>query len=260
MKKRIFILVISFLLPILVACDHTDTSSSAENIELTVSAAVSMTDVLEDIQQDYEKNNSVSLTFNLGSSGTLAQQIEQGAPVDVFISASQNWMDILEDKDEIQKNTRQDIIGNQIVFITNVDNPSKLNKIEELNADNIGQIAIGNPESVPAGKYTKQTLENMKKWDELENTFIMSKNVRQVLTYVESKNVEVGFVYGSDASTSDNVAVIDSADDTKDHDPIVYPAAILNQSKHKDEAKAFITYLKSEKGQEKFEQYGFIAQ
>lgn len=264
--KRILLLVTVFiLLTITVACNSKDANSTAENsssnnkTELTISAAVSMTDALEDIQKEYEKTHDVILKFNLGSSGTLAQQIEQGAPVDVFISANQDWMDNLVDKGEIDQATRKDVTGNNIVMITNKDTPAKVDHIEDLGSKNIGQIAIGNPESVPAGKYTKETLESMNKWDALADNFIMAKDVRQVLTYVESQNANIGFVYGSDASTSNKVIVIDVAD-TKHHAPIIYPAAVTTSSKHQKEAKAFIDYLESEKGQRKLEKYGFKKQ
>lgn len=264
MKNIYFFLIISILLFFSVGCSNQANNASNdknkettdESIEITVSAAISLTDALKEIEKDYKKDHNVSFKFNLGSSGTLAQQIQQGAPVDVFISANEDWMDKLEDSEEIDADTRQDVTGNSIVLITQKKQPATVKKITKLESSDTKQIAIGNPESVPAGKYTKETLTNLNKWDKLQEHFIMAKDVRQVLTYVESGNADVGFVYGSDAKTSDKVTVTDTADEDL-HAPIVYPAAVTKNSKHSKEATSFIKYLKSKEGQEKLEKYGF---
>lgn len=264
LKKTYLFLLISILLLFGVSCsnqetgakDHKGKQTTEESVELTVSAAISLTDALKEIEKEYTKDHPVTFKFNLGSSGTLAQQIQQGAPVDVFISANEDWMDELEKGEEIDAATRQDVTGNSIVFITQKKQPAAVKKITQLNGNNVKQIAIGNPESVPAGKYTKETLTNLNKWDDLQDSFIMAKDVRQVLTYVESGNADVGFVYGSDAKTSDKVTVTDTADQDL-HAPIIYPAAVTKDSKHAKEAKDFIKYLESDEGQEKLEKYGF---
>lgn len=229
---------------------------SSDQKELTISAAVSLTDALEEMQKTFEKEHQVTLKFNLGSSGILAQQIEQGAPADIFISANEDWMDKLEEKKLILEGTRKNITENRIVLVTSKDHPANVNKIADIKADNAGQIAIGNPESVPAGKYTKEVLEHLKKWDELEKSFIMAKDVRQVLTYTETGNANLGFVYASDAEVSDKVTVLDTADVSL-HDPIIYPGAVVADTKNKETAKAFMDYLESDKGQEILKKYGF---
>lgn len=267
MKKRFLIMFSLVLTLLLAACgnssdDSKDDSkdskkdSASEKTALTISAAVSLTDALEEMQKDFEKDHNVSMKFNLGSSGTLAQQIQQGAPADVFISANQDWMDKLEKTGDIMEATRANVTGNSIVLISKKGEKPAVTKIKDITPKNAGQIAIGNPDSVPAGAYTEETLKHLKKWDELKDNFIMAKDVRQVLTYTETGNADLGFVYASDAATSDKVDVIDQADKTW-HDPIIYPAAVTKDTKYEKLAKDFLEYVKSDKGQEILKKYGF---
>lgn len=263
MKKfAIFMLTIASLL--FAGCSN-DTSSktnrdSEEKVEektpLTVSAAVSLTDALEEIKELYEKEHPVELTFNLGGSGTLAQQIQQGAPVDIFISANQEWMDTLEKGDLVDTSTREDVTGNKIVLITGADSKIGYKSADEITKADVDQIAIGNPESVPAGKYTKEILHKLKKWDELEDKLVRAKDVRQVLTYVETGNADIGFVYESDAVTSDKIKILSTVDESL-HDPIIYPGAVLAETKHEKEAEEFLKFLGTEKAQNILEKYGF---
>jgi len=242
--------------------DDTNTSKeatknkSSETTELTISAAVSLTDALEEMQTSFEKEHNVKMKFNLGSSGTLAQQIEQGAPADIFISANEEWMDKLAAKKLIKTDSRKDVTENRIVLITSKDNPAKVSDIKALSNKNVSQIAIGNPESVPAGKYTEQVLNHLKKWDGLKDKFIMAKDVRQVLTYTETGNADVGFVYASDAKVSDKVKVLDTADAAW-HEPIIYPGAIVADTKQAKTAQTFMDYITSKEGQEILQKYGF---
>lgn len=253
LREIITLILLSMLTLTLVGCG---TSTDEKKIELTVSAAISLTNALEEIEETYGKENNINFKFNLGSSGTLAQQIKQGAPVDVFISANEDWMDRLEESDGINIDSRKDITGNRIVLVGPKDEDVAVESIEEITPENGGQIAIGNPESVPAGKYTETLLSNLDKWDELEDNFIMAKDVRQVLTYVETGNAEIGFVYGSDAANSDSVEIIATADKNS-HDPIIYPGAVITDSKQKEAALEFLDYLESDPGQEILEKYGF---
>lgn len=261
-KLALLLLIVSLFT---VACSNgaTDEKTTpdqseeqSESVELTVSAAISLTDALNEIKESYEEENNVTLTFNYGGSGTLAQQIQQGAPVDVFISANQDWMDTLEEEALIIDDTRDNITGNSIVLITQEDSDHVYESIEELKADDVEQIAIGNPESVPAGNYTEQTLKHIDLWEELEDKFVLAKDVRQVLTYVESGNADIGFVYESDALTSDQIEILATAEE-KWHDPIIYPGAIIADTEHEDEATAFLNYMLTDEAQEILEKYGF---
>lgn len=255
MKKLIVLLLL--IVPLCFSgCSGNKDNNSKEKVPLTVSAAVSLTDALNEIKIQYEKDHAVHLTFNLGGSGTLAQQIQQGAPADIFISANEDWMDTLEKNQDVLSNTRKDITGNSIVMIAGKDSNFDVKSISDMHLEKIDQIAIGNPESVPAGKYTKQTLENLHLWDSLSNKIVQAKDVRQVLSYVETGNTDIGFVYESDAKISGKIKILATAN--KDlHDPIIYPGAVTSETKHEKEAEEFLTYLQSEEAQEILDAYGF---
>lgn len=254
-------LVFSF---VIAACGNDENDATApketkvkeETVELMVSAAISLTDALEEIQALYEEESNVELSFNLGGSGSLAQQIQQGAPVDVFISANQEWMDTLEDADLVIDATREDITGNKLVLITGKDSSIDYESIDDISVEDVEQIAIGNPESVPAGMYSEQLLNKLDMWDSLKDKLILAKDVRQVLTYVETGNVDIGFIYESDALTSDGIQVLATAEDDS-HDPIIYPAAVLKDTKHEKEASDFVTFMASDEAQEILMKHGF---
>ena len=224
--------------------------------ELIISAAASLTDAMDEVKEIFEKEHNVELTFNFGGSGKLAQQIQQGAPVDVFISANENWMDILIEEELIKADTREDITGNKLVLIVGKDSSIPYDSFEDLNGNDVDQIAIGNPESVPAGEYAEEILKNIGKWEELEERFVFAQDVRQVLTYVETGNADIGFVYASDAEMSELVKVIAESDPSM-HDPIIYPGAITASSKNETAGNQFIQFLKSNEGQEILAKYGF---
>jgi len=229
----------------------------AEKVNLTVSAAISLTDALSKIKAVYEEDHHVELTFNLDSSGNLAQQIRQGAPVDIFISANKEWMDSLEDEEYIVEATRKVITGNKVVLIARKNSEIAYDSVEQIKAENDEQIAIGNPESTPVGTYTNQILQNLKLWDELESRFVLAKDVRQVLTYVENSFVDIGFVYKSDALASDQIKILATADQST-YDPVVYPAAVLKNTQHTKEATDFVAFLSTDQAQEIFKKSGFI--
>jgi molybdate transport system substrate-binding protein len=251
------ILTLFILVAILfISCNSENEDVTQERTPLTISAAISLSDALDEIKEIYEQEHLVDLTFNLGGSGSLAQQIQQGAPVDVFISANQQWMNILEDEDLIQTETRSDIIGNKLVLITGLSSSLAYQSFAEISADDVDRIAIGNPESVPAGKYIEEALISLDKWTELEDKLVLAKDVRQVLTYVETENVDIGFVYESDAVGSDLVKVLATAD-THLHEPIIYPGAVIADTKHEKEATDFLIFIGTDNAQEIWSKYGF---
>lgn len=264
MKKSWFALCAAFFL-LLAACSTTQTAPhatepekpQASQVELMVSAAASLTDALNEMKPAFEAENpGTTLTFNFGGSGKLAQQIEQGAPSDLFLSASKKDMDALDQKQLIVKDTVQDITRNSLVLITNNSHPAAISSFEELNNPALAHIAFGEPETVPAGRYTKETLTSLKLWDSLTGKFVFGSDVRQVLTFVESGNADVGMVYASDAAASKNVKVLATAK-PEWHKPIVYPGAVVTASQHPEAAKAFLAYLTSEKGKAILQKYGF---
>ncbi|NEU31825.1 molybdate ABC transporter substrate-binding protein [bacterium LRH843] len=256
MKKIIklcFVLLIFFTV---IGCNSDKETDTGEETTLLISAAASLSDSFEEIKEGYEIDNQVELTFNFGGSGNLAQQIKQGAPVDVFISANEEWMDTLEEEKIIDRDTRTKITGNNLVLVANESSPFAYKSFGEISTEDVNQIAIGNPESVPAGKYTEEALRHLHKWDQLQDKLVLAKDVRQVLTYVETGNAEIGFVYESDAHSSDKIKILAVADADL-HEPIMYPAAVTTDSKNKEEAAKFIEFLESEAAQIIFENYGF---
>lgn len=228
-----------------------------EEVTLTISAAVSLTNVLEEIKDVYLAEKNVELIFILGGSGTLAQQIQQGAPADIFISANQDWMDTLETEELIIADTRVDFTGNKLVLIAEESSTIAYESFADISVSDVNNIAIGNPDSVPAGEYAKETLKNLDLWEVVQKKLVLAKDVRQVLTYVETGNADIGLVYSSDALSSNSIKVLATAD--KDlHNPIIYPAAVIKDTENEQAAKDFIVFLESDQAQEILASYGFL--
>jgi molybdate transport system substrate-binding protein len=255
MKKVLVLLsTLSLLLSILITpIDHT--TAASKHTELLISAAASLQDSLEEVAKQYEKEHpEIKLTFNYGSSGTLQKQIEQGASADLFFSAGQKQMDALTKQDLIT--TSKTVLRNDLVLVIPADSKQTFTGVKQLTDASIKKIAIGQPESVPAGQYAKETLTARQLWDTLQGKLVYAKDVRQVLTYVETGNVEAGFVYKTDALTSKKVKIaINVSPDV--HTPIVYPVGVIKDTKHNAEATAFYTYLQSKAASSVFTKYGF---
>ncbi|SEO33748.1 molybdate transport system substrate-binding protein [Paenibacillus sp. OV219] len=229
--------------------------AAPKKTELLVSAAASLKDSLAVIEKSYEASHpTIDLVFNLGASGTLQKQIEQGAPADLFISAGQKQMDALVKEKLISRSTT--LLYNELVMVVPTNSHKAFTTVKQLTDKDIKNIAIGQPESVPAGQYAKDTLTTRKVWDSLQSKLIYAKDVRQVLTYVETGNVDAGFVYKTDALTSKKVKIalriIPGV-----HKPIVYPAGIVAETKHAKEAADFYAYLQSNASDAVFAKYGF---
>lgn len=230
--------------------------AQAAQTEIIISAAASLTDVMKAIQPLYQKEKSnIKLTYNFGASGSLQQQIEQGAPVDVFISAAPKQMNDLEEKGLLLSETRKNLLKNAIVLIVPKNNPIVQN-FQDLTNSQVRKISIGEPESVPAGRYAKEVLTSMNMFDKLQSKLVFAKDVRQVLTYVETGNVDAGMVYTTDAKTSDKVSIVATAP-AGSHSPIVYPIAVIKDSKNPEAAKGFVSFLSSNTAKSLFERYGF---
>lgn len=233
------------------------TKKESQSVELTISAAASLNDALTEIKDNFEEEHKeITLHFNIGGSGALKQQILQGAPADLFLSAAQDHLNELIQKGMIEKNKQVDLLSNQLVLITNKNNTESLADFADLKTDKINKIAIGIPESVPAGMYAKQTLQNLALWDIVEPKLVQTKDVRQVLTYVETGNVDAGLVYLTDAKASSKINIVATAHQ-QNHDLIIYPAGIINNSHHQKEAQLFLDYLQSETAKSIFKKYGF---
>ena len=233
------------------------TACAAERTSIRISAAMSLKNALSDLKATYEKMvPNVELEINYGSSGLLQKQIEQGAPVDIFLSAGKKQMDELEAKGLLIPGTRTNLLGNKLVLIVAKEKKSSLKSFADL-AGKAQSISIGQPETVPAGKYAKETLTNLRLWEKLEKRIMFAKDVRQVLAYVESGNVDAGLVYQSDTLALKSGAVVAAAP-AGSHSAIVYPMAVIKDSKNRSEAEKFMTFLKSANAAKVFEKYRFI--
>jgi molybdate transport system substrate-binding protein len=255
MKLKISFLIVTVLFGILSFGCTSATDGSNGNINLTISAASSLKDALDKVIDSYTAiHDDVNIIANYGSSGSLMSQINEGAKVDLFISAAQGQMDVLYDRGLIVEETRSNILQNSLVFIiAKGKSPITLNDIK---AGDLETIAIGETNSVPAGQYAREAFENLGLYKDMEDKLLFAKDVRTVLRWVETNNVQGGIVYSSDASISDKVEV-SFIIPPESHAPITYPAAVIDSSLSKDGARKFLDYIRGEDASEIFEYFGF---
>ena len=226
-----------------------------KNVSLTISAAASLHDALIQAEAAFNREHpEIVFRNNFDSSGILALEIEQGAPVDVFLSAASKPMDDLSAKGVIAPETRQNLLRNSLVLIAPLD--SQLRGFEGLEDKSVRLVALGDPASVPAGQYGKQTLTALHLFDKLNAKLVLAKDVRQVLTYVETGNADAGIVYATDAQASSKVRIVAVAQDSS-HDAIVYPAAVVKASRNSEAARRFVEFLSTPAAKAIFTQQGF---
>jgi molybdate transport system substrate-binding protein len=230
-------------------------AASADDI--VISAAASLTDALKEIARAYQSKSKNRVTFVFASSSTLARQIEAGAPADVFFSADVQTMDVLEKNCRLEPGTRKQLLSNQLVIIVPADKPTVINSPEDLLDPRVRKIALAEPSSVPAGVYSKTYLESLGLWDKVKPKVIPVLDVRATLASVESGNVEAGFVYKTDAASSKRVKTVFEVPVGKGP-KIIYPVAILKESKSKAAAKEFLNVMVSPSGVDAFKRYGFV--
>jgi len=255
MMKKIFPLFFFLVLLVVSGCSSNKSETSKQEVELTISAAASLQDAMNEIKPLFEEENPhIKLNFNFGASGALQQQISQGAPVDLFFSAAEDKFDQLVGDGRIDPKLGIDLVGNELVLVVPTDSNIGIKSFEDLVKAN--QISIGTPESVPAGQYAKETLENLNIWGDLEEKVVYAKDVRQVLTYVETNNVDAGIVYKTDALISPKVQIVESAKENT-HAPITYPVGIIKDSSHPKEANQFYDFLQNKASIDIFEKHGF---
>jgi molybdate transport system substrate-binding protein len=263
MKKIISIILAVGMLLIMVGCKASNSGAKvssqapAKKVELTIAAAASLTDVTTEIAKDYKKvAPNVTLTFTYGASGTLETQIEQGAPVDIFMSAAEKQMDTLQTKNLIDSDSRTDLLTNKVVLIVPTASTLGITSFADLATDKVKKVAIGDPSSVPAGQYAEDVFTSLKILDTVKAKANLGTDVRQVLTWVEGGDVDCGVVYATDAVTSDKVRVVCEAPQGS-CEKIVYPVAILRNSVNTKDAQDFINYLKTKDTTAVFVKYGF---
>ena len=231
--------------------------ASGESVQLTVFAAASLTETLNEIAEQYKTvAPNVELVFNFDSSGTLKTQIEEGADCDLFISAAQKQMNALQDEGLINTGTRVDLLENKVVLAVPEGNPADIQSFEDIGTDQCKRIALGN-EDVPVGSYSVEILTNLGILDELEsgNKITYGSNVKEVTTQVKEAAADCGIVYATDAFSA-GLETVDQAT-AEECSPVIYPAALTASTEHADEAQAFLDYLTTDDAAAIFASVGF---
>lgn len=224
--------------------------------DLIVSAAASLTAAFRQMGTEFEKAHpTVRITFNFAASGALLRQIAGGAPVDVFAGADTDTMDMAAEQGLIAAASRRDFASNRLVLVQPRTAP-RLGGLHALKDASIERIAIGNPSSVPVGRYTRDVLLVEGLWEALGSKLILAENVRQVLNYVARGEVDAGVVYATDAASSDSVAVVAALSTPR---PVLYPIAVVRTSRQPAAAAAFIAFVSGGAGQAVLRHHGFAA-
>jgi molybdate transport system substrate-binding protein len=221
---------------------------------LTVSAAISLSEALEAVAVAYRAAGGTPVVFNFGGSNALARQIVNGAPVDVFISADEAQMEVVEKADLVRAGTRVPVVANRLVLV--VDSRSRVKAVTDLGVAEIRRIAIGDPVAVPAGVYARQYLERINEWTRLQPKMVPVANVRAALTAVQNGSADAAFVYATDARIAPALRVV--ATITGPQAPrIVYPGAVVRTSRHPQAAAKFLEFLRTPPALAIFEKHGF---
>jgi molybdate transport system substrate-binding protein len=241
--------LLSFLFALMPMTAHAD--------EILVSAAASLAEVLKEISNGYRSKSKHTVRFNFGPSSGLARQIEEGAPADIFFSADLPQMDTLDRNGRLEPGTRKNLLSNQLVIIVPADSKLAMASPKDLLKSVVKRIALGEPSSVPVGVYSSKYLADEGLWNQVKAKIVPVQDVRATLAAVESGNVEAGFVYKTDAAVSKKVKVAFQVPSEKGP-KIVYPIAIVKESKRKDAARNFMSYIVSPAAKETFKKYGFI--
>ncbi len=233
------------------------TANVITKADLTISAAASLKAAMSDIQKLYQtKKPNTTLTVNLGASGTLQQQIEQGADVDLFFSAASKNMTALKDKNLLIDSTVKNLLKNKVVLVVPNDSKTTIDSFGDVIDSSIKKIALGEPTVVPAGDYAQQVFTYLKILDQVKAKAVYGQDVKQVLTWVETGNVDAGVVYSTDAKISTKVKVVSTASE-ESHKAIIYPAAVIKTTKNIDAAKDLLNFMASDEAKSIFEKYGF---
>lgn len=255
MKKIIFVFfLISYLF---VSCNQSNnTQSNSENKEIYVLAAASLTDVLTELANNYKQETSTEIIFSFASSGALQAQIEASAPADIFFSAAQKQMNALEEKGLIDSETRKDLLENKVVLISPKNSNLNIKSFTDITNSNVKKLGLGEPKSVPVGQYSEEILSNLSILDIAKEKAVYGFDVRNVLDWVETAEVDCGIVYATDAKIAKNINIIAEAPEGT-HKKVIYPISIIKSSQNKEEAKKFIDYISTDKSKEIFQNYGF---
>lgn len=260
MKKVISLfLTVTCLVISLMGCGRSKTvKEPAKETTITVAAAASLKNCMDAklIPMFQTKYPNIKVKTTYDSSGKLQTQIEEGAPVDVFMSAAMKQMTALDGKSLIIKDSIVKLLENKIVLIVPAKNSKGISAFTDIiKAD---KIAIGDPASVPAGQYAKEALTNLKIWDKVSAKASLGTNVTEVLNWVAEGSADAGVVYATDAASNDKVKVVAEAP-AGSVSKVIYPVGIVKATKNEDAAKSFVDFLKSDEAIKVFESYGFTA-
>ena len=238
-------------------CSLTSVAAGTDKPSVTVFAAASLTNVLQGLGDGFTKETSIPIRFSFAASSVLARQIENGAPADVFFSADLEWMDYLQTRNLIQRDSRHNVLSNRLVLIAPTDSKIKL-KIEPgfrlAEVLGKGRLATGDPDAVPAGRYAREALTTLGVWKDVENRLVRADSVRSALAFVDRGEAPLGIVYETDALIDKQVRVVDVFP-VNSHLPIIFPIALTSAARS-DEAK-FVAYLRGPAGDAAFKAYGF---
>jgi molybdate transport system substrate-binding protein len=242
----------------IVLCLTVQSGIAEDKQEITVSAAISLKDAFQEIGRQYTENTGVKVIFNFGGSGALARQIEGGAPVDVFASAAQKDMNSAETKGFIMKDSRKNFARNALVLIGPKSSAVRINKFEDLSSDKVKRIAVGNPKTVPAGRYAAEAFDYYGVASKIRDRLVYAENVRQVLDYVARGEADAGVVYSTDAAVRIKDIYIAANASEASHKPIIYPIAVVKDTKNVSAAGAFVRLVLSKEGSAILGKYGFV--
>jgi molybdate transport system substrate-binding protein len=235
----------------LIPCAH------GQGGEIVVGAAISLKEAFNDLGALYQKKTGTKVTFSFAASGELEKQIEAGAPMDVFASAGQKEMDELQGKNLIDRSTRADFARNSLVLVVPADSKLHVQSFSDLEKPAVAKIAIGNPQTVPAGQYAQQLLRHTGLRPKVEARLILAENVRQVLAYVAQGEVDAGIVYATDVAVAKGKVAVAAHAAEGDYGPILYPMAVVKDSANARAAKAFVDFVASAEGIEILKNHGF---
>ena len=235
------------------------TPLAARAQEVTMFAAASLTDAMKDVSAQWAKDGHQPLRLSFGASSTLARQIEQGAPANLFASADEKWMDYLADKKLIVADTRKDLLGNDLVLVVPADKPQHATIGPGFDLLGLlgpsGRIATGDPAHVPVGVYAEQALKKLGMWDAVQPRLARTDDVRAALLLVERGEAPAGIVYATDAAVSKGVMVA-GVFPANSHDPVSYPFAVITAG-DTPEARALMTFLAGPDARAIFVKRGF---
>lgn len=264
MKKIIALLLTLLLTLSMAACaGRQEEAKQEEPVELVVFAAASMTETLTEIAELYQKTApEVRLVFTFDSSGTLKTQIEAGADCDVFISAAQKQMNQLDaacnggDPDLVLQGTRVELVENQVALVVPEGNPAGVTSFADVSEERVGLIALGNSD-VPVGQYSAGLFTNLGIWNALQSKITFGSNVKEVTTWVSEGVVDCGVVYSTDARSA-GLEIVDVAPQVLLNERVIYPAAVLKNTRYEQAARAFLEFLQSEECAAVFQNAGFV--